>query len=168
MEHKDSRPAGEQGPVGPQGEQGPAGANGQNGTQGPEGIEGPAGPQGPQGEAGQDASDVIVNNIVNENNETLNCHVTTTTDPAIIQCALPQRTKPTKSTRTTKGNTTEPTSIQQNHQYGNVTGEPTTDNNETDVVVENATLSPQFLDDNTSNNNSHYGLQLSWTSMITV
>jgi hypothetical protein len=113
-------PTGPQGPDGIQGPPGPQGPPGNNGTQGPVGPEGQPGadgqpgPQGPPGTPGKNATDVIVNNIVNENGEALSCHIKTAEDPSTILCS--------------------PTEPVDNGTGGN------------GAIVENVTLSQNFLD----------------------
>ena len=66
---------GSPGPVGPKGETGDTGATG---------------PQGLQGPPGQNATEVTVNNIRDGvTNQTLQCVLNTSVDPASIDCILP-------------------------------------------------------------------------------
>jgi hypothetical protein len=54
------------------------------------GTQGPPGPPGPQGPPGQNATQVIVNNIRDViTNQTLQCVLNTSVDPASIDCILP-------------------------------------------------------------------------------
>ena len=73
--------------VGPQGPQGPIGPAGPQGIQGERGFNGT---QGLQGAPGQNATEVTVNNIRDaETNQTLQCVLNTSVDPASIDCIVP-------------------------------------------------------------------------------
>ena len=105
-EIRDNR-TGTQGPQGPQGpHQGPPGVPGPEGERGFTGLTGPTGPastipgpqgpmgfngtQGLQGAPGQNATEVTVNNIRDVvTNQTLQCVLNTSVDPASIDCTVP-------------------------------------------------------------------------------
>ena len=92
-DHSRDNRTGTQGPPGPQGPQGPPGATGATGATGPQGIQGERGvngTQGLQGPAGQNATEVTVNNIRDlVTNQTLQCVLNTSVNPASIDCILP-------------------------------------------------------------------------------
>jgi Collagen triple helix repeat (20 copies) len=75
------------GPAGPAGPRGPAGLQG---IPGPQGIQGEQGAEGERGFAGENATEVTVNNIRDPvTNQTLQCILNTSVDPASIDCILP-------------------------------------------------------------------------------
>ena len=73
--------------TGTQGPPGPTGPPGPQGIQGPTGFNGTQGLQGPPG---QNATEVTINNIRDVvTNQTLQCILNTSVDPASIDCTLP-------------------------------------------------------------------------------
>jgi hypothetical protein len=79
--NRDNNQTGAQGPPGPAGPQGPQGIQGERGFNGTQGLQGPA---------GQNATEVTVNNIRDlVTNQTLQCVLNTSVNPASIDCILP-------------------------------------------------------------------------------
>jgi hypothetical protein len=80
-DHKDNNQTGTQGPAGPPGPPGATGPQGERGFNGTQGLQGPP---------GQNATEVTVNNIRDPvTNQTLQCVLNTSVDPASIDCVLP-------------------------------------------------------------------------------
>ena len=70
--------------------QGPAGPAGPQGIPGPQGIQGEQGAEGERGLAGENATEVTVDNIRDPvTNQTLQCILNTSVNPASIDCILP-------------------------------------------------------------------------------
>ena len=85
--HRRDNRTGTQGPPGPAGPAGPAGPQG---IPGPQGIQGEQGAEGERGPAGENATEVTVNNIRDPvTNQTLQCILNTSVNPASIDCILP-------------------------------------------------------------------------------
>ncbi len=76
--------------TGTQGPAGPAGPAGPQGIPGPQGIQGEQGAEGERGLAGENATEVTINNIRDPvTNQTLQCILNTSVNPASIDCILP-------------------------------------------------------------------------------